>query len=44
MAENKEEKDFRPARFSCEKPIYINIDSNFWNYWLFGVEIFTFFH
>ena len=22
--ENKEEKDFRPARFSCEKPIYRN--------------------
>ena len=42
MAENKEEKNFRPARFSCEKPIYINIDSNPWKYLLFNIEIFTY--
>ena len=42
MAENKEEKDFRPARFSCEKPIYINIHSNNWKYWIFNIEIFTY--
>ena len=42
MEDNKE-KDFRPASFNCEKPIYINIDSNYWKYRFFDVEIFTFF-
>ena len=26
----------------CEKPIFINIDSNYWKYWIFDVVIFTF--
>ena len=28
---------------NCEKPIYINIDSNHWKYWFFDIEIFTYF-
>ena len=43
MADNKEDKNFRPASFSCEKPIYININSNHWKYSLFDVEIFTYY-
>ena len=42
MADNKEDEIFWPARFSCEKLIYISIDSNHWKYWIFNVEIFTF--
>ena len=36
MNENK-------TNINCEKPIYINIDSNYWKYWIFNVGIFTFF-
>lgn len=35
MEENK-------TNINCKKPIYINIDSNHWKYWLFNIEIFTF--
>ena len=35
MNENK-------TNINCEKPIYINIDSNHWKYWIFDDEIFTF--
>ena len=38
-----EDEKFRPASFNWEKPIYINIDSNYWKYWIFNIEIFTFF-
>ena len=31
------------TNINCEKPIYINIDSNYWKYSLFDVEIFTYF-
>ena len=36
MSENK-------TNINCEKLIYINIDSNYWKYWIFDVVIFTFF-
>ena len=36
MNENK-------TNINCEKPIYINIDSNHWKYWIFNIEIFTYF-
>ena len=36
MNENK-------TNINCEKPIYINIHSNHWKYWIFNIEIFTFF-
>ena len=29
MANNKENKEFIPASFNCEEPIYINIHSNY---------------
>ena len=35
------EESFPKVHVNCEKPIYINIDSNHWKYWLFDVEIFT---
>ena len=34
-----EDEKFRSARFSCEKPIYINIHLNHWQYCIFNVEI-----
>ena len=40
--EDKKEK-LPSTRIQCEKPIYINIDSNYWKYRFFDVEIFTFF-
>ena len=36
MNENK-------TNINCEKPININIDSKYWKYWIFNIEIFTFF-
>ena len=42
MAENKDEKDFRPARFSCDTWILGKIHSNPWKYWFFNIEIFTY--
>ena len=41
---NNEEKGFASAHINCEKPIYINIHSNYWKYWFFNVEIFTCFY
>ena len=40
--EDKKEK-LPTTRIQCEKPIYINIDSNHWKYWLFDVGVFTYF-
>ena len=40
--EDKKEK-LPSTNINCEKPIYINIDLNHWKYWIFYVEIFTFF-
>ena len=31
------------TNINCEKPIYINIDSNHWKYWILNIEIFTYF-
>ena len=39
---NNEEKGFASAHINCEKPIYINIHSNHWKYWIFNIEIFTY--
>jgi len=40
---NKENEEiFHKVRIVCEKPIYINIDSNYWKYWIFNIEIFTY--
>ena len=36
MNENK-------TSINCEKPIYRNFHSNYWKYWNFYVEIFTYF-
>ena len=30
------------TNINCEKPIYINIHSNHWKYWIFNIEIFTY--
>jgi len=35
MEENK-------TNINCDKPININIDSKYWKYWIFNIEIFTF--
>ena len=37
------QKSLPSTSINCEKPIYINIDSNYWKYWIFDVVIFTFF-
>ena len=37
MNENK-------TNINCEKPIYINTHANRWKYWIFNIEIFTFFN
>ena len=37
------DNDKSKVRLNCEKPIYINIHSNHWKYWIFNIEIFTFF-
>ena len=40
--EDKKEK-LPSTRIQCEKPIYINIATNTWKYWIFDTEIFTYF-
>ena len=41
--ENKnEDKQLHSVPINCEKPIYINIDSNHWKYWIFNIEIFAY--
>ena len=41
--EDKKEK-LPSTRIQCEKPIYININSNHWKYRFFNIEIFTCFY
>ena len=50
MANNKrdkeeklQEKSFPKVHVNCEKPIYRNFHQNYWKYWSFEIEIFTFF-
>ena len=40
---SKDEKSFTSVGINCEKPFYINIDLNRWKYWIFNIEIFTYF-
>ena len=40
--EDKKEK-LQSTNINCEKPIYRNYHSNHWKYWIFNIEIFTFF-
>ena len=38
------EKEKLPStNINCEKPIYININSNHWKNWIFNIKIFAFF-
>ena len=41
---NNDNKSCASTSINCEKPIYINIDSNTWKYWIFDIEIFTYFN
>jgi len=41
--ENKEEKNFRPASFSCDTGILGKLYLNHWKYWIFNMGIFTYF-
>ena len=42
--ENNGDKNLTHININCDKPIYINTHANRWKYWIFNIEIFTFFN
>lgn len=38
-----ENEKFIPASFNWDIRIFRNVDSNHWKYWIFNIEIFTYF-
>jgi len=41
--EKEQENSYHKINLNCDKPIYRNNHSNYWKYWFFNVEIFTYF-